>query len=105
MRGLASVSLEPFGRVYGIVVAIELAIRFLRSRAQVRLRQHARAPAARTFARTPAWLVAVETSESSLNCLKSSVSSFMTPFITRTRALSCSIWAFCLIECNWEREA
>ena len=39
MRGLASVSLEPFGRAYGIVVAIELAIRFLRSRAQVRLRQ------------------------------------------------------------------
>ena len=39
--GLASVSLGPFGRAYGIVVAIELAIRFLRSRAQVRLRQHA----------------------------------------------------------------
>jgi Zn-dependent peptidase ImmA (M78 family) len=46
MRGLASVSLEPFGRVYGIVVAIELAIRFLRARAQVGLRQHALAPAA-----------------------------------------------------------
>jgi hypothetical protein len=46
MRGLASVSREPFGRVYGSVVAIELAIRFLRSRAQVRLRQHALTPAA-----------------------------------------------------------
>ena len=70
MRGLASVSLEPFGRVYGIVVAIELAIRFLRSRAQV---EAAPAPA-----RLSCSYVCSNTSSasrrrnigSSLNCLK-----------------------------------
>lgn len=34
----------------------------------------------------------------SLNCLKSWVSSFISPTMTRSNALSCSILAFCLSE-------
>ena len=35
----------------------------------------------------------------SMNCLNSSVSSFRTAVMTRAKALSCSIFAFCLSEC------